>query len=101
MNTGFDLLTNVTITTGPVSYASHIIAHMLTNTGKLEPYMHAGVSFAIYSVIGFFGASLFGSNTEGNILQNNLGGGAGQGVLNMAMSGLSCFTTIMTVNWKS
>lgn len=44
----------------------------------------------MYSVIGFFGAALFGSNTEGNVLQNNLGGGAGQGVLNMAMSGLSC-----------
>ena len=49
----------------------------------------AGISFAIYSVIGFVGASLFGSSTEGNILENNLGGGAGQGVLNIAMSGLS------------
>lgn len=48
----------------------------------------AGISFVIYSVIGFFGAALFGSNTEGNILENDLGGGPGQGVLNMAMSGM-------------
>ena len=40
----------------------------------------------VYAVIGFFGAADFGSNTEGNILENDLGGGAGQGVLNIALS---------------
>ena len=45
-----------------------------------------GIAFVVYAVIGFFGAADFGSNTEGNILENDLGGGAGQGVLNIAMS---------------
>ena len=45
-----------------------------------------GISFVIYALIGFFGTADFGSNTEGNILENDLGGGAGQGVLNIAMS---------------
>ena len=50
-------------------------------------YVHVtGISFVIYALIGFFGASDFGSNTSGNILENDLGAGAGQGVLNIAMS---------------
>ena len=46
----------------------------------------AGIAFVVYALIGFFGAADFGSNTQGNILENDLGGGAGQGVLNIAMS---------------
>ncbi|KAL0039724.1 hypothetical protein WJX77_006100 [Trebouxia sp. C0004] len=45
-----------------------------------------GIAFVVYALIGFFGAADFGSNTQGNVLENDLGGGAGQGVLNIAMS---------------
>ncbi len=45
-----------------------------------------GIAFVVYALIGFFGAADFGSNTQGNILENDLGGGAGQGVVNSAMS---------------
>eukprot|EP00270_Netrium_digitus_P018060 TRINITY_DN6801_c0_g1_i1.p1 TRINITY_DN6801_c0_g1~~TRINITY_DN6801_c0_g1_i1.p1 ORF type:complete len:253 (-),score=48.53 TRINITY_DN6801_c0_g1_i1:318-989(-) len=38
----------------------------------------------MYCAFGFFGAALFGSNTQGNLLQNKLmGGGTAQGVLNL------------------
>ncbi|DBA75039.1 TPA: hypothetical protein ACH3X1_010376 [Trebouxia sp. C0004] len=35
-----------------------------------------GIAFVVYALIGFFGAADFGSNTQGNVLENDLGGGA-------------------------
>lgn len=55
----------------------------------------------VYALIGFFGAADFGSNTQGNILENDLGGGAGQGVLNVAMSCMcdAAATCIVLASW--
>ncbi|CAK9219067.1 unnamed protein product [Sphagnum troendelagicum] len=44
-------------------------------------------AFIIYGVVGFFGAAYYGSNTEQNILVNQwLGGGVAQGILNLSMA---------------
>ncbi len=43
----------------------------------------------IYGAVGFFGAAYYGSNTEQNILVNQwLGGGVAQGILNLSMAGM-------------
>jgi amino acid permease len=46
-------------------------------------------AFIIYGAVGFFGAAYYGSNTEQNILVNQwLGGGVAQGILNLLMAGM-------------
>ncbi len=47
-------------------------------------------AFIIYGAVGFFGAAYYGSNTEQNILVNQwLGGGVAQGILNLSMAGMA------------
>ncbi|KAG0630426.1 hypothetical protein M758_1G177400 [Ceratodon purpureus] len=44
-------------------------------------------SFVIYGLTGFFGAAMYGTSTESNILVNQwLGGGVAQGILNLSMT---------------
>ena len=47
-----------------------------------------GISPAIYFVLGFFGAALWGSNTSGNLLQNTLGTKQYQFALNLPLGGV-------------
>lgn len=45
-------------------------------------------SGTVYFLLGFFGASWYGTSTEGNILQNELlGGGVAQTILNFLVAG--------------
>ncbi|XP_057861373.1 uncharacterized protein LOC131069823 isoform X2 [Cryptomeria japonica] len=46
-----------------------------------------GISFIVYAIIGLFGAARYGDQTSDNILQNRwMGGGIGQGILNLSIS---------------
>ncbi|KAK9824690.1 hypothetical protein WJX72_012426 [[Myrmecia] bisecta] len=43
-------------------------------------------AFIVYGISGFFAAARFGSQTSSNLLENDLGGGVAQGLLNLAMA---------------
>lgn len=49
----------------------------------------AGTGFVMYYLTGFFGAARFGADAidQGNILENDLGRGNKQGVLNIFFAG--------------
>ena len=58
----------------------------ISNVGEMGG--SAGTGFILYYLVGFFGAAAFGQDTEGNILENNLGGnGKAQGALNIFFAG--------------
>ncbi|KAL2644991.1 hypothetical protein R1flu_012578 [Riccia fluitans] len=51
-------------------------------------------AFVIYFLIGFFGAAVYGRDTQENILENEwLTGGVAQGVLNLSMAVYLCLAT--------
>jgi hypothetical protein len=44
----------------------------------------------VYAIIGLFGAARYGAQTSDNILENKwMGGGIGQGILNLSISCMS------------
>lgn len=46
--------------------------------------------YIVYAIIGLFGAARYGDQTSDNILQNQwMGGGIGQGILNLSISCMS------------
>ena len=53
-----------------------------------------GISPAIYFILGFFGAALWGSKTSGNLLQNTLGTNQYQFALNLLLGGVFLFLAL-------